>query len=220
MCYFKNDAVCSSSNSRKGTFLSFVLTVYSRTYWKFFSSCSWMQSCYSLWKIHAEMHAISNRKIGKHNFLCGHLLATTKPLYCHKIVPSFCSLPLVGASGCPQETGNSDPGPRQEESELLATSSISQREEIHPTLIQTSEDILVLPSVCTSKCCGVLPTGQRAAVGATPIGTSRGWCEGSSSAHLWCMEAMSSSCLSAASGLGESLNSAYTELYAAMLLNF
>lgn len=93
-----------------------------------------------------------------------------------------------GPSGCPQETGNSDPGLKQEESKLLATSSIPPREETHPMLTQTSEDILVLPSVCTSKCGGVLPTGQRAAVGAIPIGTSRGVCEGSSSAHLWHIE--------------------------------
>lgn len=112
-----------------------------------------------------------------------------------------------GPSGCPQETGNSDPGLRQEESKLLATSSIPPREETHPMLTQTSEDILVLPSVYTSKCGGVLPTGQRAAVGAIPIGTSRGvW------RLLLCPPLayrMSSSCLWAASGLDQSLPSAF-----------
>lgn len=43
------------------------------------------------------------------------------------------------------------PGAQAGGIELLITSSISPREETHPTLIQTSEDILILPSVCTSK---------------------------------------------------------------------
>lgn len=43
------------------------------------------------------LKCISNRKIRKHNFLRGYLLATTNPLLSHKIAHSLPSLPLVGA---------------------------------------------------------------------------------------------------------------------------